>query len=97
MATPTLDHIRDPVAYNFTSSTHHDTYDYINLSNFDLSGKYFLVSGASKVIGKQMVISLSQAGASAIALLARSSVSETFKEAVAAAKAAATHHRGCWN
>ena len=88
MEPPTLAHIKDPVAYNFTSPTHHDTYDYIDPSNFELSGKYYLISGASKGIGRQMVISLSKAGASGIALLARSSVSETVKEALAAAKEA---------
>ncbi len=62
---------------------HHDIYDCIMSSNLDLSSKYYLVSGAFKRIGKQMVVSLSKDGTAGVALLARSSVSDTADEAPA--------------
>ena len=85
---PTLDILKDPVAYNFTSPTHHDTYDAINPTKFNLTNKSYVVTGASKGIGRAMVISLAKAGASSIALLARTPCSETVKLATAAAREA---------
>lgn len=84
------DILSDPIAMHFTHTTHHDTYPYISPTDpsVDLSGKYYLVSGASKGIGRSIVISLAEAGASGIACLARGSVSTTVDAALAAAKSA---------
>ncbi|KAF5360101.1 hypothetical protein D9757_013642 [Collybiopsis confluens] len=55
----------------FVPTAHHDTYDAINPSKADLSGKVVLITGASKGIGKGIAMAYAQAGASGIVLLAR--------------------------
>jgi NAD(P)-dependent dehydrogenase (short-subunit alcohol dehydrogenase family) len=82
------DILTDPVAFKFTPKTRNDTYPFISPSNADLTGKYYLVTGASKGLGRAMVISLSQAGASGIAIMSRSSNAETIKLAHEAARKA---------
>ncbi|KAJ4373203.1 hypothetical protein N0V83_003496 [Neocucurbitaria cava] len=72
---------------NFTSE-HHDTYPYIDPTNADLSGKYVLITGASKGVGKSAALSYARAGASGIALGARSSLSSIVLEVQEAAKSA---------
>jgi NAD(P)-dependent dehydrogenase (short-subunit alcohol dehydrogenase family) len=85
---PLDDILTDPAAKGFTGQDHHDTYPFISPSKLSLEGKYYLISGASKGIGKAICVSLASAGASGIACLARTSVAETAKAALAAAKKA---------
>ncbi|KAF2714940.1 oxidoreductase-like protein [Pleomassaria siparia CBS 279.74] len=66
----------------------HDTYPAIDPTKADLSGKYVFITGASKGVGKAAAISYAQAGASGIALGARSPLEEVAKEVVAAARKA---------
>jgi NAD(P)-dependent dehydrogenase (short-subunit alcohol dehydrogenase family) len=82
------DILSDPIAHKFTTKTPNDTYPFISSLTADLTGKYYLVTGASKGIGRSMVISLSQAGASGIAVMSRSSNAETIKLAQEAARKA---------
>ncbi|KAF5360098.1 hypothetical protein D9757_013643 [Collybiopsis confluens] len=56
---------------DFVPTAHHDTYDAVNPSRADLSGKVVLITGASKGIGRGIAIAYAQAGASGIVLLAR--------------------------
>lgn len=60
----------------------------IDPSTADLSGKSVLVSGASKGIGRATAISYAKAGASRIAILARSDLSLVNQEMLDAAKKA---------
>ncbi|KAH7066798.1 oxidoreductase-like protein [Paraphoma chrysanthemicola] len=72
---------------NFTTDRH-DTYSYINPSNFNLKEKHILITGASKGVGKAAAISYAQAGASQIAIAARSPLEAVTKEVKEAAKQA---------
>ncbi|KAF2024331.1 oxidoreductase-like protein [Setomelanomma holmii] len=72
---------------NFTKDRH-DTYAYIDPSNFNLRGKSVLITGASKGVGKAIAISYAKAGASRIALGARSSLEAITKDVKEAAKQA---------
>ena len=70
----------DPKAIiTFTKTQPNDTYPFISPSKADLSGRHVLITGGSKGIGRAIAISFAQAGASAIALLARSPLDETVK------------------
>lgn len=75
-------------AWVFVPTSHHDTYPAISTSNFNLSGKSVLVAGASRGIGKTTAIHLAQAGASRIAIGARSPLNGTAAEIKSAAVAA---------
>ncbi|KAI9843946.1 MAG: hypothetical protein M1837_005987 [Sclerophora amabilis] len=67
----------DYTGSNFTSIIRHDTYPEIHASTeSNLPGKYVFISGASKGIGKALAISYAKAGASGIAIAARSNLSE---------------------
>ncbi|KAI1463327.1 putative oxidoreductase [Daldinia caldariorum] len=72
----------------FTDTTYTDTYDYISPKNLDLSGKSVFISGASKGIGKQTALSYATAGASEIAIGARSDLSSLVTEIKEAAQKA---------
>ncbi|KAL1800971.1 hypothetical protein ACET3X_001313 [Alternaria dauci] len=71
---------------NFTPTERHDTYSYIAPANANLSGKHVLITGASKGVGRATAISYAKAGASCIALGARSSLSDVISEVQSAAK-----------
>jgi NAD(P)-dependent dehydrogenase (short-subunit alcohol dehydrogenase family) len=74
------------LGFNFTETTRHDTYSYIDPTKFDLSGKNVLITGASKGVGKATAVSYAKAGASGIVLAARSSLDAIVKEVKEAAK-----------
>lgn len=63
---------------NFTT-LRHDTYPYIDPSKFDLSGKNVFITGASRGIGEATAISYAKAGASGIAIAARSPLEDVAK------------------
>ncbi|KAH7357372.1 oxidoreductase-like protein [Pyrenochaeta sp. MPI-SDFR-AT-0127] len=71
---------------NFTTTDRHDTYSFISPTTADLSGKNVLITGASKGVGKATAISYARAGASGIAIAARSSLDSVAKEIKEAAK-----------
>lgn len=59
--------------FNFTKTLHNDTYAAIDsATKSNLSNKYVFITGASKGIGRATAISYAKAGASAIAVGARS-------------------------
>jgi NAD(P)-dependent dehydrogenase (short-subunit alcohol dehydrogenase family) len=58
--------------FRFTPTIHNDTYPAIDPTKVNLSGKNVLITGASKGIGRAIAISYARAGASSIAILARS-------------------------
>jgi NAD(P)-dependent dehydrogenase (short-subunit alcohol dehydrogenase family) len=68
--------------------THHDTYPEIDPIKSDCAGKYVMITGASKGIGKATAISYAKAGASHIAIAARSSLEDTIAAIMSAATAA---------
>ncbi|KAK1466246.1 short-chain dehydrogenase, partial [Colletotrichum cuscutae] len=68
---------------------HHDTYPEINpVTASNCTGKAVLITGASKGLGKAVAIGYAEAGASLIAVAARSNVSSTIASIIEAAKAA---------
>lgn len=56
----------------FTPTAHHDTYPAVDPTQWDLTGKFVLVTGASRGIGRATAIAFARAGASGIAIGARS-------------------------
>ncbi|KAL8243738.1 hypothetical protein R6Q59_009996 [Mikania micrantha] len=72
--------------FNFTSTLRDDTYDFINPNKLNLSGKNVFISGASRGVGQAMAISYAKAGASGIALAARSSLEKTVEAVKSAAE-----------
>lgn len=75
------------VGANFVT-TRADTYPYIDPSRFNLQGKHALITDASKGVGRATAISYAKAGASGIAIAARSSLEDVAKEVKEAAAAA---------
>ncbi|KAK7542101.1 NAD-P-binding protein [Phyllosticta citribraziliensis] len=69
---------------NWTNSIHHDTYPFISPSRLDLSGKSVFITGASKGIGRCLALSYARAGASSIAIGARSPLDDLAQEIVSA-------------
>ncbi|CAI6336643.1 unnamed protein product [Periconia digitata] len=74
--------------WNFTAKLHSDTYPAISPANSDLGGSNVFITGASKGCGKATAISFAQAGASGIALAARSPLDSVVAEVLAAAERA---------
>lgn len=66
---------------NFTPTIHKDTYPAIDsATKSNLSNKHVFISGASKGIGRATAISYAKAGASAIAIAARSDLKSLEQE-----------------
>ncbi|KAK6002585.1 hypothetical protein QM012_001335 [Aureobasidium pullulans] len=74
--------------FKFTPTIHNDTYDFISTKSQNLKGKRVFLTGASKGIGRETALSFARAGASSIALGARSSLSDLATEVEKAAKEA---------
>ena len=74
--------------FQFVPTIHHDTYPAIDPLKANLSGKYVLITGASKGIGRATALSFAKAGASGIAILARSDLSTLVAELHEAAEQA---------
>ena len=74
---------------DYTKTLHSDTYEAIDSSKANLHGKNVFICGASKGIGRSITLSFAKAGASCIAIGARSdqaSLEQDIKDAAAAAK-----------
>jgi NAD(P)-dependent dehydrogenase (short-subunit alcohol dehydrogenase family) len=71
---------------NFTPPRHHDTYPAIQ--NADHRGRAVLATGASRGIGRAAAVSFARAGASAIAIAARTSLADVEAEVLATAELA---------
>ncbi|KAJ6184621.1 hypothetical protein N7519_005922 [Penicillium mononematosum] len=67
---------------------HSDTYAAIDPHNYDLAGTAVFISGGSKGLGRGMVLSFAKAGASYIAVGARSDMSQLAEEVAAVALSA---------
>ena len=73
----------------YTKTLHSDTYEAIDSSNANLHGKNVFICGASKGIGRSISLSFAKAGASCIAIGARSDTAgleKDIKDAATAAK-----------
>jgi NAD(P)-dependent dehydrogenase (short-subunit alcohol dehydrogenase family) len=71
-----------------TPTVHSDTYPAIDPTKANLTGKAVFVTGGSRGLGRMMVLSLARAGASYIAVGARSDLSRVAKDAEVAALSA---------
>ena len=67
---------------DFVSTQHHDTYTAIAPTKADLSGKTVVVGGASRGIGRAIALSYARAGATRIAVTARSDLSSLRNEMI---------------
>ena len=74
--------------FDFTSTLRNDTYAFIKPEQFDLSNRSVLITGASKGLGKDNAVSFARAGASQIAIAARSGLEDVAKEMKQAAQKA---------
>lgn len=74
--------------YDVTSVVHNDTYPAIDPTKTDFTGKSVFISGASKGLGRAMVLSFAKAGTSSIAAGARSDMSQLAKDVENAALSA---------
>ena len=63
-----------------TDEVHSDTYAAIDPTKADLTGKAVYISGASRGIGRSIALSFARAGASFIAVSARSSLAEVERD-----------------
>lgn len=73
---------------DFTKTIRNDTYDFVKPEQFDLVSRSVLVTGASKGLGKDNAISFARAGASHIAIAARSGLEDVEKQMKEAAQKA---------
>jgi NAD(P)-dependent dehydrogenase (short-subunit alcohol dehydrogenase family) len=79
---------KDSTGLDFTSTIRNDTYEFIKPEQFDLTGRAILVTGASKGLGKDNAVSFARAGASKIAIAARSGLEDVEKQMKEAAQKA---------
>ncbi|KAK3995186.1 hypothetical protein QBC44DRAFT_320662 [Cladorrhinum sp. PSN332] len=75
--------LRGPGDYEVTSRIHNDTYPEIDPRKLNLAGKSVFITGGSRGLGRSMAISLAKAGASQIAVGARSDLTHLEKEILA--------------
>ena len=80
--------LRGPGDYEVTKDIHNDTYSAISPLKVNFAGKSVFVSGGSKGLGRAMAISFAKAGASQIAVGARSDMSQLKQDIEAAAASA---------
>ncbi|KAM0722019.1 hypothetical protein Q7P37_002945 [Cladosporium fusiforme] len=73
---------------DFTPTIHNDTYDFIKPEQWNLSSRAVLITGASKGVGKDIAVSFARAGASKIAIAARTGMDEVAKAMQEAAQKA---------
>ena len=78
----------DPYGLSLVPTLHNDTYSFIDPAKGPACEINVLVTGASKGIGRATVKSFARAGASGIALLARSDLDAVADEVIEAAKQA---------
>ncbi|KAL8702065.1 MAG: hypothetical protein Q9201_004598 [Fulgogasparrea decipioides] len=71
-----------------TNPVHNDTYPAIDPTKVDLKGKRVMIVGASRGIGRAIAISFARAGASYIAIGARSDQTHVIQDILAAAESA---------
>ncbi|TKA74852.1 hypothetical protein B0A55_05334 [Friedmanniomyces simplex] len=74
--------------WDFVPTLHNDTYDFISPGKLDLKDRAVLITGASKGIGYETALSFARAGASQIAIGARSSLATLEKDIATAAQQA---------
>ncbi|KAM0470897.1 hypothetical protein ACHAPX_009650 [Trichoderma viride] len=79
--------LEGPGDYDVTGTVHCDSYESINPSNFDFSGKAVFVSGGSRGLGKAIVLGFAAAGASFIYAAARGDMTVLADEVLATALA----------
>ena len=76
---------------DYTRQVHSDTYEAIDSCKVNLRGKNIFICGASKGIGRAITLSFAKAGASCIAIGARSDQGALEKDIRDAAVAAKKH------
>ncbi|CAK1363703.1 unnamed protein product [Cercospora beticola] len=69
--------LEGPGDYTMTQKVFNDSYPFIDPTKANLTGKSVFITGASKGLGQQIAISFGKAGASQIAIGARSSLTTT--------------------
>ena len=80
--------LEGPGDYDVTPLVHSDTYGAINPLTLDLQGCAVFISGGSKGLGRGMVLSFAKAGASYIAVGARSDMTQLAEDIAVAATSA---------
>ncbi|KAF2164506.1 hypothetical protein M409DRAFT_25383 [Zasmidium cellare ATCC 36951] len=80
--------IEGPGDYTMTKEVHNESYPGIDPAKLNLSRKAVFIAGASKGVGRDTAASYAKAGASYIAIGARSSLSDTENDVKTAAKKA---------
>lgn len=79
---------RNTVGADLVPTDRHDTYEFIKPTQFDMSGRTVLITGASKGCGRAFALAYARAGASNICITGRASLDGVEKEMQEAAKAA---------
>lgn len=74
--------------YGFVSTEHNDTYPAVDPLKADLKGRYVVITGAARGLGKAMAISYAKGGASGIAVLDLLDAAPVQKDILEAAKGA---------